>query len=230
VEQRLKLLLAELAREGLKEKPDPDAERRTSQAARDLQDRHGSYYERYAFSPGDIVKWKPFLNNRRFPSKDGVAIVTRVLPAPVYDMQKKDAGNPLFMEPLTLALGVFDSDDDFAEFHYDGSRFMPAQPQDAAPRVVQRLRECFEALNTRVQFKRGDMVVWKPGLKNKKRPKLDEAAVVVDVLDPPVFDAKKGAGAQYFMEPLDLKLGVIDEDGDWIVYHFDSRRFTHAPV
>lgn len=107
---------------------------------------------------------------------------------------------------------------------------MPAAAQDAAPRTVQRLRECFEALNTRFSFKPGDMVVWKPGLKNKKRPKIEEAAVVVEIIDPPVFDAKKGAGAQYFMEPLDLKLGVLDEDGDFIVYHFDSRRFALAPL
>lgn len=116
VEDRLKLLLAELAREGLKQKPDPDAERRSSQAAvsnffilinlffsntllilfpnhptiqkTELLDRHGSYYEQYSFAPGDIVKWKPSLNNRRFPSKDGIAIVTRVLNPPVYDSQK----------------------------------------------------------------------------------------------------------------------------------------------
>jgi hypothetical protein len=194
-----------------------------------LLERHGLYYEKHSFAPGDIVKWKPGLNNRRFPSKDGVAVVTRVLAAPVYDQQKKDAGNPLFLEPLTLVLGVFDSDDDFAEFHYDGARLMPAAPDDAAPRITARLREMYEGLAHRVQFKKGDMVMWKPGLKNKKRPREDEAAVVVEAMEEPVHDAKKGSGAQYFMEPLDLKLGVIDEDGDFIVYHFDSRRFLPVP-
>lgn len=205
-------------------------DRKKQAAIREAKAKFTLYNKQYDLTPGMIVKWKENLNNRRFPSKDGVAIVTRVLTQVVYDNQKKDAGTPLFMEPLTVCLGVIDNDNDFAEFHYDGHRFMPAEPQDAAPRVVQRLRDTFGSLNDRPILKKGDLVQWKPGLKNKKRPKEDEAAIVVDFWEEPVFDKKKGSGAQYFREPLDCKLAVLDDDGDLVVYHFDSRRFRVVHV
>jgi hypothetical protein len=77
-------------------------------------------------------------------------------------------------------------------------------------------------------FRRGQLVKWKPKLKNRKRPAYGEPAIVVDVLDTPVFDGKEEAGSAYFREPLDIILGVIDVDGDFATFHFDSRRFDSA--
>lgn len=52
--------------------------------------------------------------------------------------------------------------------------------------------------------------------------------MVVSLLDHPVFDEGDHSGSSSFREPLEVVLGFVDSNGDFITYHFDSRRF--APV
>ena len=75
-------------------------------------------------------------------------------------------------------------------------------------------------------FQPGQIVRWKSGLKNRLRPDIGERAIVMEVLDPPVFDLNMASHGSYlFREPLTLALGMHDADGDFVVYHFDGRRF-----
>lgn len=78
------------------------------------------------------------------------------------------------------------------------------------------------------RFIPGTIVVWKDGLKNKNSPAYNQAAIVVDHLDSPIVSDQSPTGSPYFQERLDLKLGLIDSDGDYVVYTFDSRRFETA--
>ena len=91
------------------------------------------------------------------------------------------------------------------------------------------LRERYRLLTTAHRFAPGDLVTWKPGLKNKRHPHYGQPAVVIEVLDTPVLDREDEAGSTYFREPLDLVLGLIwDSDpgrGELISFHYDSRRF-----
>jgi len=99
--------------------------------------------------------------------------------------------------------------------------------EPSSPEVLQeRMRSFCET----TCFQPGDLVQWKPGLKNKKLPKADQLAVVVEMLPVPVSDEEKSASGSYFLEPLDMKLGLIDEDGDFVIFHYDSRRFTKAVI
>ncbi|UZR29205.1 hypothetical protein [Methylococcus mesophilus] len=79
------------------------------------------------------------------------------------------------------------------------------------------------------RFAPGDLVTWKPGLKNRRIPRYGQPAVVVALLEPPVLDHEEESGSTYFREPLDLVLGVVwDRDpgrGEFVTFHFDSRRF-----
>jgi len=76
------------------------------------------------------------------------------------------------------------------------------------------------------KFQPGDLIVWKQGLKNKKLPEEDTPVIVVEVLEDIIFDETKGSsGTSYFREPLDLKVGSIDDDGDFVIFHYDSKRF-----
>ncbi|WP_374480821.1 hypothetical protein [Zoogloea sp.] len=90
------------------------------------------------------------------------------------------------------------------------------------------LRERFQGLKRRQAFQPGDVVLWKPGLKNRRWPAYGKPAIVVEVIDPPIFDSEKDSGSAYFREPLDVAVGVFIEDGphrgDFVVWHFDSRR------
>ncbi|MBK1647821.1 hypothetical protein [Rhabdochromatium marinum] len=79
------------------------------------------------------------------------------------------------------------------------------------------------------KFKPGDLVTWKPGLKNRRVPRSNQPVVVLEVLSEPVFDSDRDSGSPYFHEPLDLVLGLFVENGpnrgDFLSWHFDSRRF-----
>jgi len=86
----------------------------------------------------------------------------------------------------------------------------------------------YERFMRRHEFKPGQLVCWKAELKNRKYPAYGECGVVVSVLPTPVTDANVDSGSPYFLEPLDIVLGFVGGDGDFITYHFDSRRF--APV
>jgi len=91
-----------------------------------------------------------------------------------------------------------------------------------------KARAMHERFMRRHEFQPGQLVRWKPELKNRKYPAYGECGVVVSVLAEPVMDAGNDSGSPYYREPLDIVLGFVDGDGDFITYHFDSRRF--API
>ncbi len=96
----------------------------------------------------------------------------------------------------------------------------------AKTRKIEALRASAKLLSQREDFVVGQIVAWKPGLRNKKLPEDHDPAVVLQILETPVFDPAADSGGPYFREPLDLVLGILDEDGDFVACHFDSRRFT----
>ncbi|MDM8558999.1 hypothetical protein [Candidatus Parabeggiatoa sp. HSG14] len=75
------------------------------------------------------------------------------------------------------------------------------------------------------KFNTGDVVKWKKGLKNKKYPKEEQLAMVVQELEEPVIQGERDSGTPYFREPLDLILGVLDQEDDLMLFHYDKRRF-----
>lgn len=94
---------------------------------------------------------------------------------------------------------------------------------DVEAEVVRGLLESLEGRHT---FAIGDLVEWKAGLRNKRWPQIDQPCVVIDVLAEPIRDHTAETGSQYFREPLDLLIGYRHpSDGEFCVYHVDSRRF-----
>ena len=90
---------------------------------------------------------------------------------------------------------------------------------------INKLQFAQQQLSVSYEFKAGDILVWKKGLKNRARPAENEPIVVLEILETPTFDTEKGAGSAYFKEPLDLIAGLVDSDGDFIIFYFDKRRF-----
>lgn len=94
------------------------------------------------------------------------------------------------------------------------------------PKKIDRLKEAFESLSESHVFTVGDIVKWKNGLKNRKLPKYNEPGIVIEYIpDGEIFLGEKDAGTPYFREPLNLLVGLIHEDGGFLIYHFDARRF-----
>jgi len=89
----------------------------------------------------------------------------------------------------------------------------------------QDLVDAYNKLNEKHTFTPGQIVEWKRGMKNKR---VDGPFVVVEVLSDPVLGMTDESGPPYFREPLDILLGHCDNVGDFVVYHYDSRRFQSA--
>ena len=94
--------------------------------------------------------------------------------------------------------------------------------------LVSYLKACAARLATPHEFKPGQLIRWKKGLKNKQSPDYGQPVIVVEVLAAPVIDKDdehKNAGTPYFREPLTIIAGEVDGDGDFFCFHYDARRF-----
>ncbi|KAH3759398.1 hypothetical protein Pelo_8764 [Pelomyxa schiedti] len=178
---------------------------------------------------GDVIKWKPHMKNRQKPKYSEFAVVISLNRGNPYYATSSDidAVSPIFNEPLDLAIGLLEGSD-FMVFYYDSNRFMKATDEEAASPPALLLKGILQNfLQPADEFVPGDLVCWKPHLKNKKLP--EECGIVVEVLEVAVTDPRKSAGTPYFHEPLDIKIGVIDKDGDFMIFHYDKRRFQKRP-
>ena len=86
-----------------------------------------------------------------------------------------------------------------------------------------KLKECFKLFKVENNFKEGQLVSWKKGLKNRNLPRYDEPALVIKVLDEPIFSDETESGSLYFREPLDMILGVIINQ-EFQIFYYDKRR------
>lgn len=98
------------------------------------------------------------------------------------------------------------------------------------PSHIDSLKKFYSVFTNQAEdkIKVGDLVVWKDGLKNRKRPSYAEPAIVISVADDhddALYDPGNESGSPYFREPLTIQLGIIDSDGEMSMYYFDKRRF-----
>jgi hypothetical protein len=96
-----------------------------------------------------------------------------------------------------------------------------------------RLREHYHQLKVvKHSFRPGMLVMWKPGLKNRRWPENGEPIIVVSLLDTPVFDNQE-SGSTYFREPLDMVIGVFLDSGEhremFLTFHACSERYQTWP-
>ncbi|PTB96463.1 hypothetical protein C9994_07265 [Marivirga lumbricoides] len=97
--------------------------------------------------------------------------------------------------------------------------------KDKVQSQVEDLRYRKSKLEEEIDYAAGDIVVWKDKLKNKNFPLHGQPAIVIEVLDQPRYDDSAQIGSHIFKEPHDLILGLIMENGDFLTFHFDKRRF-----
>jgi hypothetical protein len=74
-------------------------------------------------------------------------------------------------------------------------------------------------------FNPGDLVTWKTQLKNRRFPAYGRPAVVIETVVGRTVKAEETSRIT-IEEPIDLTLGIIDGNGDFMLYHYDRRRFT----
>jgi hypothetical protein len=93
---------------------------------------------------------------------------------------------------------------------------------------VERLMKCKDLLETETKFKVGDVVCWKPGLRNFNSPAYGRPAVVIEVLKEPHVIKDVPPPSNHFLEMLNLKILVLDSDRDCNEFLVDGRRFQKA--
>jgi hypothetical protein len=112
--------------------------------------------------------------------------------------------------------------------HAESSLFHIVGGQDREDQnscLAAELRGLAQRLDHFHQFRKGQLVKWKPGLKNRRFPADGEPAIVRDVLIVPVFDpAETSASSQFFAEPLTLVIAIM-LDAEFSEYRVDGRRF-----
>lgn len=87
------------------------------------------------------------------------------------------------------------------------------------------LLETLTSYNKSYEFKVGELVVWKEGLKNKRVPKYGRPAVVLEIFEKPIIDEDAPLASRYYREKLDIKLAFLDSENELVTFHYDSCRF-----
>jgi hypothetical protein len=94
-------------------------------------------------------------------------------------------------------------------------------------KTVEVLKRDYRLLLSAETFSPGQLVTWKQGLKNRLRPVEGEPGIVVEVLTEPIVSEPEGdSGSPYYRERLDIRIGVLGKNEQFMVFHYDSRRFT----
>lgn len=101
----------------------------------------------------------------------------------------------------------------------------PDPDSPAVQQCIEDLRECLAQLTEEESFSVGDIIRWRPLLRNR-RGCYDDVFIVVEVLDEPIIAKDDESGSTYYREPLDIVAGKFTYGGDFITFHYDSRRFT----
>ena len=55
-------------------------------------------------------------------------------------------------------------------------------------------------------------------MRNRTLPNYRQPAIVIEKLQYPIFDESQNAGSQYFHEPLDLRVGFLDDNNQFVIY------------
>jgi hypothetical protein len=83
------------------------------------------------------------------------------------------------------------------------------------------LTHSLESYMVKHEFSVGDLVEFKPNLKNRKLE--EDVAIVTKILSEPVMDPSADAGTNAFREPLNIIIGV-HRDGTFNEFHVHSAR------
>ena len=108
---------------------------------------------------------------------------------------------------------------------YMTKRLMSELPEEKsmAPELLQSHYESYTKQDPKIR--EGALVQWKDWMKNRSTPAYGEPAIVVKVLDEPILFQDSDPDSPSYLEHLDMVLGVLGEDSEFIVRCYDSNRF-----
>jgi hypothetical protein len=103
---------------------------------------------------------------------------------------------------------------------------IPKAPPSDYRAQTEMLKAALEALHRRHEFKVGQLVKWKKGLRYKNIPDHNQPGIVLEILPEPIVDPVNDSNSIYFRDLLDIKIGIIlPNTGDMASYYLNSARF-----
>lgn len=103
------------------------------------------------------------------------------------------------------------------------------EPRLALPFAAQDLRDGLTALTTPHSFKIGTIVRQKASCRIYVERYPAEPAIICEILDTPMVETEQGSGSPYFNIPMDIVIGRRGENGEFLTFYVDSRRFELVP-
>jgi hypothetical protein len=88
----------------------------------------------------------------------------------------------------------------------------------------ERMLAAERSLSEKCDYLAGDLVVWKDGMRNRGFAACGEPMLCAEILKKPVEDQHSDSKTPWFHEPLNVRVGVIDGEGDYLCYFVDGRR------
>ena len=96
---------------------------------------------------------------------------------------------------------------------------------DEPPVDVGLLVDCVDRYNRTFNFQPNDLITWKPNMRYRRFPANNQPCVFVRWLDQPIInEVESNSGAIICLDRVDMEYGILDEDGDFIVYVSNSNR------
>ncbi|MGF6534295.1 hypothetical protein P3T20_005099 [Paraburkholderia sp. GAS206C] len=89
---------------------------------------------------------------------------------------------------------------------------------------VQLLRQMHEATQNPHRFEVGQLVKWRLGMQTRPFPPMGDPAIVLKTLDQPLFDGTSDAAFPSFREPLDVVVGCLGPQAQFLVFHLPGFR------
>lgn len=129
-------------------------------------------------------------------------------------------------EPVELSDDVIDQI--FSAHHHDmqqlARELSDDQDIDCNPQAVLDAYTTFynEAENA---LQPGMLAVLKPKMRITNTPKHNQPVVVIRFIDPIYDTVKTSRGVTCVLSTVDMEVGFLDPDGDWITCVVDKRRF-----
>lgn len=97
------------------------------------------------------------------------------------------------------------------------------KPKRSKADTVPLLNKAYSALVTKHTFHLGQLVEIKPETRHTK-PLYGDVGIVTKIYPEPISEAERSSGSIHFNEQLDMVIAYVDEDGDLLERHVDSRR------
>jgi hypothetical protein len=84
-------------------------------------------------------------------------------------------------------------------------------------------------VNDKHNFKPRMLVTWKEGLANRALPKTGGVGIVIRVIENAQSFQFENPGSPLFTEVLDIEVGILTEENDFLTFLYDSRRLEPVP-